>query len=172
MRQMSRMRKILRFWYLPPAAFYAMEAAHESGHALAGWLSGGKVRRVLLLPWELSGTEFTCNPHPLFTAWGGFAGGVCLPLLLWLLLCRWKSAHLLRFFAGFCLVSNGVYLCAGAFFRAGDCRELLMYGTPFLLLPLVGGAMAVAGFLLWNGQGGKFSLREKTPPGSDQNGLR
>lgn len=150
------MNQIIRFWYLLPVSFYAMEVVHESGHVLAAWISGGAVRKVVLLPWELSRTELAVNPHPLFVAWGGAVCGILLPLLLWLLFRRWRYAHFLRFFAGFCLVANGVYLGFGAFLRAGDCRELLIYGTPFFLLPLVGFFSAAAGFTLWHGLGKRF----------------
>lgn len=158
---MKKLRGLLRFWYLPLLSFYAMEAVHEAGHVLFAWISGGTVRKVVLLPWELSRTELATNPHPLFVAWGGVVCGMLLPLLLWLAFRRAACAHILRFFAGFCLVANGIYLGFGAFLRAGDCRELLMYGTPFFLLPLIGFSAAAAGFALWNGLGKRFGLSEE-----------
>lgn len=152
------MFRIIRWWYLPLVSFYAMEAVHEAGHVLFAWISGGSVRKVLLLPWAFSRTELAVNPHPLFVAWGGPVCGMLLPLLLWVVLRKAGYAHFLRFFAGFCLVANGVYLGFGAFLRAGDCRELLIGGAPFILLPSLGFFSTVAGFVLWNGLGKKFGL--------------
>ena len=36
----GKWRRLLRFWYLPPLAFYGMEVVHESGHVLAALLTG------------------------------------------------------------------------------------------------------------------------------------
>src|ERR1044071_6913574 len=91
-------------------SWLGMMVVHEFGHVLFGWSSGGVVARVVLSPLEFSRTEMQRNPHPLFVASGGALVGVTLPLFvsgLWRLL-RWPSWYILQFFAGFCLVANGI----------------------------------------------------------------
>ena len=53
-------------------------------------------------------------------------------------LARWKGDYLARFFAGFCLIANGVYLGIGAFQGDGDAGDLLRMGTPKWCLWLFG----------------------------------
>ena len=93
-------------------SWLGMMVVHEFGHVLFAWLSGGSVARVVLSPLEFSRTDLQRNPHPLFVASGGALVGDALPLLvasLWRLL-RWPGWYILQFFAGFCLVANGIYL--------------------------------------------------------------
>lgn len=142
-------------WFLLAAAMLCwllMQAAHELGHVLHALLSGGTVVRVLLHPATISRTDVAPNPHPVFVLWGGFLWGSALPVLAWAVA---KQRHLrpfpfLELFAGFCLIANGAYLTTGLWFPVGDTRELVMHGTPALLLFAVGLLGVVAGLWLWH----------------------
>ena len=137
-----------------------MQAVHELGHVLGAWASGGEVRRVVLSPTTLSRTDVGMNAHPLAVAWAGPIIGVLLPLALWLLarVARWSGAFVLRFFAGFCCVANGLYIGLGAFQRVGDCGEMLRHGAAVWQLWLFGVVVTPVGFVLWNGLGPQFGL--------------
>jgi hypothetical protein len=137
-----------------------MQAVHESGHALAGWLTGGHVSRVVLHPFTISRTDLDYNPHPLVVVWAGPAVGVLLPVAAWALSTwlRTPAAFVLRFFAGFCLLANGAYIAVGSFDGIGDCGEMLKLETPIWLLWLFGAATMPAGIWLWHRQGRHFGL--------------
>jgi hypothetical protein len=45
-------------------------------------------------------------------------------------LIRSRYSYLPRFFAGFCLIANGIYLGVGSFSGVGDAGDLLRYGAP------------------------------------------
>ncbi len=68
------------------------------------------------------------------------------------------GAFVLRFFAGFCLLANGLYIGVGSFDRVGDCGEILRYGSAAWQLWLFGLATAPVGSWLWHGQGPHFGL--------------
>ena len=91
-------------------SWLGMMIVHEFGHVQAAWTSGGTVAKVVLYPLEFSRTDLTDNPHPLFVAWGA-SGGILLPLCcLWIAKRkRLSTFYLFQFFAGFCLVVNGMY---------------------------------------------------------------
>lgn len=138
----------------------AMILAHESGHVLHAWLSGGQVSRTVLTPTVSARTELSHNPHPRFVAWGGAVWGCVIPLLL-LGVVRWLSpqhAYLARFFAGFCLIANGAYLASAAWLPMGDASDLLRHGAWRWQLVLFGIATIPLGFYLWNGQGKYFGI--------------
>ena len=66
---------------------------------------------------------------PLAVTWAGPAIGVLLPILV-LIVWRLVSAgalHFWRFFTGFCLITNGLYLAVGSFDRVGDAGDLLRH---------------------------------------------
>ncbi len=148
------------------ASWLGMQAVHEIGHAGAAWLTGGEVERVVLHPATISRTDLASNPHPLIVAWAGPAWGALAPIGMWLVAARqrWSGAFLLRFFAGFCLVANGLYLGVGSFSRAGDCGDLLKHGAATWQLWLFGLAAVPAGFWLWHGQGRHFGLSRNPEP--------
>ncbi len=141
-------------------SWLGMQAAHESGHALCVILTGGKIAAVVLHPLTISHTEMIDNPHPSVVVWAGSVVGVTLPLVLWCLLAaaRVRGEFVARFFAGFCLISNGAYLGAGSFVGAGDCGEMLRQGSPVWVLRVFGAVAVPMGFWLWNGQGPSFGL--------------
>jgi hypothetical protein len=137
-----------------------MQAVHELGHVLAAWATGAQVTRVVLSPAAISRTDVADNSHPLVVAWGGPLVGVALPLTLWLCaqLTRLPGAFVLQFFAGFCLLANGLYIGLGSFRRVGDCGEMLRHGSALWQLWLFGSVCAPIGLALWHGQGTLFGL--------------
>ena len=142
-------------------SWLGMMVVHEFGHVLFAWLSGGSVARVVLSPLEFSRTDLQRNPHPLFVASGGALVGDALPLLvasLWRLL-RWPGWYILQFFAGFCLVANGIYFAVVSFIpNAADPSDLMRAGSPQWPLVLFGIITIPMGFFLWNGLGPHFGL--------------
>jgi hypothetical protein len=143
-------------------SWLGMMVFHESGHVLHAWAGGGEVARVVLHPLAFSRTDYAANPHPLLAAWGGAVWGTVLPVVLWLAvrLAANRYDYLARFFAGFCLVTNGAYLGAGSFFAGGgdDAGLILRHGGQPWQLWLFGLAAMAAGLVLWNGLGPKFGL--------------
>jgi hypothetical protein len=141
-------------------SWLGMQAVHESGHMLGAWLTGGRVARVVLNPLTISRTDLAHNPRPLLVVWAGPAFGAGAPLLVWALatVARLPGAFLLRFFAGFCLLVNGLYIGVGSFDRVGDCGEMLRDGCEPWQLWLFGAATAPIGLWLWQGQGRHFGL--------------
>ena len=137
-----------------------MMVIHELGHVLAAWISGGSVDRVVLHPLEFSRTDLASNPHPLFVAWGGAIGGTIIPLCLMSIakLKRISVFYLLQFFAGFCLVANGIYLSVVSFLKAADPGDLMRHGTPQWTLVLFGIVSVPWGIYLWNGLGPHYGL--------------
>jgi hypothetical protein len=147
------------------ASWLGMQAVHELGHILAARLTGGRVNNVALHPLGISRTDVAENPHPLVVAWAGPILGATAPLMAWglALSCRSTIAFLLRFFAGFCLVANGLYIGLGSFARIGDCGEILRHGSAPWQLWLFGLVTVPAGFALWHGQGRHFGFARSLP---------
>lgn len=139
-----------------------MQIVHELGHVLAAWAGGETVGRVVLHPLVISRTDVSHDRHPLLVVWGGPVLGSLLPLGLLAVakLLRLGQRYLFRFFAGFCLVANGVYLGVGSFGGVGDTGDLLRYGAPRWTLIVFGLVCAPAGLWLWNGLGPRFDLGE------------
>jgi hypothetical protein len=137
-----------------------MQAVHELGHVLGAWATGAKVTRVVLTPTTISRTDVANNSSPLTVAWAGPILGSAMPLFLWLAAqtIRAPGAFLLRFFAGFCLLANGLYIGIGSFARVGDCGEILRHGSAPWLLWLFGAITAPSGLLLWHHQGSSFGF--------------
>jgi hypothetical protein len=137
-----------------------MQAVHEFGHVLGAWLTGGRVVQVVLYPLTISRTDFQSNPHPLAVVWAGPLFGVLAPLIVWSVAAalRFVGAFVLRFFAGFCLIANGVYISIGSFDRVGDCGEMMRHGSALWQLWLFGLITIPAGLYLWYGQGIHFGL--------------
>lgn len=139
-------------------SWLGMQAVHELGHLVGAWMSQATVERVVLHPLSISRTDVGHNPQPLLVVWAGPILGCDIPFITWLVSCwvSWSSAFLLRFFAGFCLVANGLYIGFGSLDRVGDCGEMLRHGSPHWTLWLFGSTMAPAGLWLWNGQSRYF----------------
>lgn len=147
------------------ASWYGMMLVHELGHALHAAVSGGEVGRIVWTTLAFSRTEIGHNPEPAFVVWGGFVWGVLIPLVVLGVgrLAGLPHLFLLRFFAGFCLVANGVYLSAGVVVPAGDTEDLLRLGTPAWVLAAAGVPMAAAGVWMWNGLGRRFGIGGEPP---------
>uniref|UniRef100_A0A7C2NWU9 M50 family peptidase n=1 Tax=Schlesneria paludicola TaxID=360056 RepID=A0A7C2NWU9_9PLAN len=143
-----------------------MQAVHELGHVTAALLTGGSVQRVVLHPLALSRTDVSDDPWPLVTVAAGPAVGVLLPLAGWRLAGRrpWPLDHLLKFFAGFCLIANGAYLAYGSFEGIGDAGELLRHGAPIWTLWLFGAVTIPAGLLIGHRLGPRLGLHRHAPP--------
>lgn len=137
-----------------------MQAVHEFGHVCGALATGGTVRRVVLVPWELSRTDLQMNPQPLVVCWSGPILGVVLPIVVWLILYGRgaSSAFWFRFFAGFCLIANGAYLGVGVWTHDGDAGDLLRYGAPVWNLCVFGIVTVVAGFFFWHRLGAAFGF--------------
>jgi mannose/fructose/N-acetylgalactosamine-specific phosphotransferase system component IIC len=129
-----------------------MMAVHEAGHVLHARLSGATVPAVSVPLAGFSITELSTNPHPHFVAWGGPVWGSMLPVLAWAMLWRkrWPGWRIAQFFAGFCLIANGVYLGVGWVTGAGDAGDIVSHGTPVAVLVGFGVVVAGAGLLLWH----------------------
>ena len=139
-------------------SWLGMMAVHELGHVLNALASGGSVVAVLLDPRQLSQTVVTPNPHPLFVAWGGVVWGSLLPGLAFWMARRWRLAHLLRFFAGFCAAANGAYLLVGLATAAGDPADLAGLGVAPVMLVVPGVLLFAVGLGAWHRQGAAFGL--------------
>ena len=147
-------------------AWLLMQAVHELGHVAAAWWTGGKVVQVVLHPLAISRTDVDPNPQPLIVAWSGPLVGSVLPLAIWGLAAalRLRLAWLARWFAGFCLLANGLYIGVGSFGGIGDAGDMLRSGAPPWTLWLFGTIGALAGLALWNGQGEHFGLGSAAQP--------
>lgn len=139
-----------------------MEATHEFGHCVGAWATGARVEKVVLAPWTISRTDVANNGQPLAVVWAGPIVGSLLPLLMWgaFSRCRRPINTTFRFFAGFCLIANGLYIGVGSFEGIGDCGDLLRYGSPIWLLWLFGSIVVPIGFALWTESGIRFQRVE------------
>jgi len=157
---MKRIDQIVLIGMFIGFSWLAMQAVHEFGHILGAVTSGGNVTKIVLHPCTISRTDVHPNPHPLFVAWAGPIVGVLLPLLCFLLAraLRWPGVFLFRFFAGFCLIANGVYIGFGSIQGFADAGDMLRQGSSRWQLILFGILTVSAGLYLWNGLGPKFGL--------------
>jgi len=133
-------------------SWYGMMAVHETGHVLAAVLTGAVVEAVVLPPFAISHTAVSENSCPAVVVWTGPLAGCLLPVAAWLAVPRrWDGLRNAGcFFAGFCLISNGLYIAAGAVPGIGDCREMLRTGTPVWLMVAFGMLCAPVGLGLWH----------------------
>jgi hypothetical protein len=158
---MKRLPQILLIVSFIGFSWLAMQVVHEVGHVLLAHLTGAEVTKVALHPLILSRTDVAENPHPLAVVWGGPLVGSLLPLLLFALAAafRWSGVYLLRFFAGFCLIANGVYIGIGHLLADGaDPSVMMENGSPRYLLVLFGAVAFPLGLYLWHRQGPHFGL--------------
>jgi hypothetical protein len=137
-----------------------MQAAHEFGHVLGAWATGGRVVKVVLSPVVFSRTEVAPNPHPLTVVWAGPLVGCLLPLFAFLVA---RAAHcpgtyLFRFFSGFCFAANGVYVAGGSFLTGADPGDMMRFGSPQWSLILFGLVAFSIGLFLWHRQGVHFGF--------------
>ena len=142
------------------ASWIGMQAAHETGHVLGAWMTGGEVRKLVLDPLTISRTDLGKNPHPLVVVWAGPIFGMMFPLALLAgaASLRMPGTFVLRFFAGFCLIANGTYISIGSWNAIGDCGEMLRHGSQVWQLWLFGAVTIPGGFWLWHRQGTGFGF--------------
>jgi len=160
---MTRLPQIVLIVTFLGFSWLAMQVVHEAGHVLVAHFSGAEVTKVALHPLILSRTDVAENPHPLAVVWDGPLNGSLLPLLLFVIAAafRFPGVYLLRFFAGFCLIANGVYIGVGHFLAEGaDPWVMMESGSPRWLLVLFGVASFPLGLYLWHRQGAHFGLGE------------
>jgi hypothetical protein len=148
------------------ASWLGMQFVHEAGHVAGAWATGREVERVVLHPLTISRTDLAHNPRPLIVVWAGPLVGVAAPVLLWLMALAIKlgEAFLLRFFAGFCLIANGLYISGGSFQGVGDCGDMLRHGASLWQLWLFGLTTVPLGFALWHRQARHFGIGEGAAP--------
>jgi hypothetical protein len=159
----NRIPQIILIGTFIPLCWLAMQVVHELGHVLLGWATKGEVTKVALHPLIVSRTDLAENPHPLAVVWGGptfgFAaslGGVRTGFTQ-----PNPRVYLFRFFAGFCLVANGVYIGTGWLFANGaDPGVMIEHGSPKWLLVVFGLLTFPTGLYLWHRQGHHFGLAE------------
>jgi hypothetical protein len=139
-----------------------MQIVHDLGHVLTAYASGETINKIILHPLVISRTDVSHDRHPLLVVWGGPALGTSLPLGLLAVAraLRCGLYYLIQFFAGFCLIANGVYLGVGSFGGVGDAGDLLRCGSPQWTLIAFGLACAPAGLWLWSGLGPHYGLGE------------
>ena len=155
-------KRILLWLFTLAGSWMGMQAVHEFGHVLGALIAGGRVAQVVIHPLTISRTDLAENPSPLIVVWAGPVIGCIVPLIVWLVTTRWRWSFLLRFFAGFCLITNGGYIAVGSFDRVGDCGEMLRHGSAMWQLWLFGIVTVPAGFYLWHGLGPQFGLGRVT----------
>jgi hypothetical protein len=163
---MQRFHQILLIGSVISLSWLWMQVVHELGHCFGAWATGGTVEKLVLHPLTISRTDVAPNPQPLVVVWAGPTIGVIVPLSTWSLAIpiRWQRVWLLRFFAGFCLLANGIYIGIGSFEGIGDAGDMIRHGSPLWTLWLFGLAMASAGLVLWNELGPQFGFGGNPPP--------
>jgi hypothetical protein len=163
---MNRLLQLLLMAVSLLLAWLWMQIVHELGHGAGAWLTGGVIERVVLHPLAISRTDVAPNPQPLIVVWAGPIVGTVAPAASWLVAAaaRWRRAWLVRFFAGFCLLANGLYIGIGSWQGIGDAGDMLRHGSPVWTLWLFGLATAPAGLALWNGLGPHFGVASDAPP--------
>ena len=160
---MKRLTQVLLIVTFIGFSWLGMQVVHETGHVLVARLTGGEVIKVALHPLIVSRTDLGQNPHPLAVVWGGPLIGSGLPLLVLALAAafRWPGLPLFRFFAGFCLIANGVYIGIGWLLTDGaDPWVMTENGSPVWVLVAFGLLAAPLGLYLWHRQGPHFGLGE------------
>lgn len=143
-------------------SWLAMQAVHELGHVVGAWVTGAEVIKVALHPGIISRTDLGYNPHPALVVWAGPVLGAVLPVLVFLAAraCRAPGVYLFRFFAGFCLIANGVYIAFGSADGAADTGVMMQHGSPYWVMIIFGILTVLPGLYLWHSQGKHFGLGE------------
>lgn len=163
---MARFHQALLIASLVVLSWLLMQAVHELGHVIAARATGGTVTKMVLYPLSISRTDVEPNPRPLIVAWGGPILGSLIPLLLWAAMEAGQrpTRVLWRFFCGFCLLANGLYIGIGSFGAIGDAGDLMRYGSLIWMLWLFGLMTAATGLMMWNGLGPAFGIGTQAEP--------
>jgi hypothetical protein len=157
---MSRLEQAVLIVSACALSWLLMSAVHELGHVAGALMTGGRIERVVLHPLAISRADVRPNPHPLIVTWAGPVIGVALPLAARAACWRVSSVvrDLVSFFAGVCLIANGLYLGVGSFFRIGDAGDLLRHGAAAWQLWTFGVVSVPLGLWFWNGTGPTFGF--------------
>lgn len=158
----SRIEQIVLIVTFLTFSWLAMQVVHELGHIAAALGTGAEIIKVYLHPLIISSTEVGDNPYPLMEVWAGPVAGVLIPLVALVVayVVRMPGLYLFRFFAGFCLIANGVYIAFGPSTGGADTAIMMVLGTPRWVMVLFGLATAPLGLYLWHRQGPHFGLGE------------
>jgi hypothetical protein len=127
-------------------------AFHELGHGLAVLIDGGQIQEYYLNPFSWSWNLGKNVNNPIFTAWGGVTFGLIIPLIPIIFLKKtrsWLVKTTIIITAGCAFLINGIYLLIGIFLKIGDGGELLQYGTPPVLIGLLGFLYLTISFIIW-----------------------
>jgi len=162
----DRVHQVLLLISLLLLSWLGMMTVHELGHVFGALMTGGQIERVVLHPLKFSRTDVRPNPSPHLVAWLGPIIGIVLPAIAAALAhyFRFTKAYLLKFFAGFCLIANGVYLGIGSFEAIGDAGDLLSHGTPQYVLVCFCIITVGAGFWLWHHISPAFGFGKNPKP--------
>ena len=125
-------------------------AIHELGHILSAKLNKGTIEHVELRPWTISHTMISGSNNPVMDAWLGPITGITIPVLAWIALHKTNFKTPLLFFAGFCLIANGIYLGLGWIGPHGDCKTIIDNGGQTWPMIIFGLISSVAGFTSWH----------------------
>jgi len=129
-----------------------MMLVHECGHMLGALGTGGHIQQLVWYPIVFSRTDVRPNPSPLVVVCAGPAFGALAPAAVALALApaRWSCLYILNFFAGFCLLSNGVYIGIGTFGHVGDAGDMLRLGMAPWVMFAFGLLTTISGLWLLN----------------------
>jgi hypothetical protein len=149
---MAGARTIARYALVVVLSWYLMMVFHELGHVVSVTINGGTIDRVILRPWTFSQTIRSGSRHEALDIWAGPLFGIAIPLVLSLVARRvaGRLVGFVQFFAGFCLIANGVYLGVGWTAGVGDAGELMDLGFPVWPMVLFGAACLVGGLFIWH----------------------
>jgi hypothetical protein len=144
--------KYLRFIWYAVISWWPMMAFHELGHVIGALIAGAKIENVVLWPWTFSETIRVGSKSPLLDTWLGPVFGAYVPLALYGYLRnrRFPGRGWLGYFAGFCLIANGLYIGLGWIDRVGDAGDLLKLGAPIPIMAIFGIVSACLGIHIWH----------------------
>lgn len=159
---MKRLEQVILIVTFFGFSWLAMQAMHELGHVFGTWTTGAEITKVALHPCIISRTDIGYNPHPSVVVWAGPIIGSVLPLLTFLVakICRSPGVYLFRFFAGFCLIANGIYIAFSPAEGGADSGVMMLHGSPRWGMVLFGLLTAPLGLYFWHRQGPHFGLGE------------
>ena len=159
---MKRLEQVILIVTFFGFSWLAMQAVHEFGHVVGAWMTGAEITKVVLHPCIISRTDLGYNPHPSVVVWAGPIIGSVLPLWAFLVakVCRSPGIYLFRFFAGFCLIANGIYIAFSPAEGGADSGVMILHGSPRWVMILFGLLTAPLGLYLWHRQGVFFGLGE------------
>ena len=157
---MKRLNQIILVLTFVSFSWLAMQVVHELGHVIGAYLTHAEVTKIVLHPFTLSRTDLGHNPHPLVVVWAGPIIGAVLPLIIFLVARTWRALDLFlfRWFSGFCLIANGVYIAFGPSGGALDTGVMIQYGSQRWIMVIFGILTCPLGLYLWHRQGEDFGL--------------